>query len=267
VCHSHRFYYSKANWMEMFCRLESKHLPTGFGYPPHTYFGRLEHVIRYAIENNLVTLTREDCAAFPVPPPNEWVEQRPTLVDLWTILVSTGKVNPHWNQGLTKMAMFTFAQMRMPSVLDVAPSLDARLGCFLTHASMNPYNLLLNVLGYQHVLMKFRTMSATLKRAAALYVIHEFVRHPAFQPCLLLADSLLTQNLYTLPEKTMSKEERARLVDAITDCVQPLRRDIKAFHHARVELFKEELVAKAFEPKRVEKWLEEGGFELLEMMF
>ncbi len=267
VCHSHRNFYKKQNWLDMFCRPDSKHLPTGFGYPSSTYFGRLEETILYALENNLIVLTQEDCAAFPSPPPNEWVNPQLTLVDLWTILVKSGKVSPHWNKPLTKLAMFTFAGMRMPNVLDIAPSLDDRIGCFLNHRTLNPYNLLLNVLGCQHVLMKFKEFSSKEKSIAFAHVIQEFVRHPAYQPCLLLSTSLLTQNLYTLPEKTMSKDVRGILVDAITSVVKPEREKLKKFHHTRAELFKEELVAKAFHPKRVEKWLEEGGQELLDMMF
>ena len=35
----------------------------------------------------------------------------------------------------------------------------------------------------------------------------------------------------------------------------------------RTKRLKEEIVAKAFHPKRVERWLEEGGWELVNMMF
>lgn len=267
VCSSHRNFYTKRIWMKMFCDIHSNYCPTGFGYLPNTSLGRIEHAIRFAIENDLIVLTEEDCASLHCEPAEQWHRTLPTLVDLWTILVSTGKVNPHWHEQLTKLTLFTFAKLRDPVLADVFPSLDGKLGPFLENPYLNPHNIMINVLGFLYARLRRRRYPMEIQKDTYKYVIHEFVTHPSFKPSLLLADSFLTQKLYEIKESVLPNEHLNLLVDLIHKAVKPLRAEVKQTHHNRVEIFKEELVAKAFHPSRVERWLNEGDFALLEMMF
>lgn len=252
----------------MFFSLDSPYLPTGVGYEQTTLVGRIEAAIQYSLTNDLIVLTPADCAGIPCPPPERFhLLQAPTAVDLWTILVSTGKVNPTWNMPLTKFALFTFAQMRTPLVLDVAPSLQKRLGAFLEHPSMVPYKVLENVLAYLHCLVRHRNYPETLKEYAYQTVIHEFTDHPTFKGSLFLCNSLLTENILRIPPTIITDERRKFLIDSILTVVKGKQQDMKTFHRHHVGTFKEELVMKVFHPTKVEKWLEQGGFELLEMMF
>ncbi len=267
TCSSHKHFYNKDQWKQIFFSLESPLLPTGVGYEQTTLVGRIEAAIIYALKNNLVVLTEADCAAIQCPPPNQFNAHGPTAVDLWTILVSSGKVSPAWNMPLTKFAIFTFAKMRKPFVIDVAPSLERRLGVFLSHPVVNAHKVLENVLAYLHCLIRGNPYPESIKQAAYRFVIDEFTDHPSFRGSLFLSDTFLTENLQKLPANLITEGQRTFLIDTILTAVKGKRQTMKAFHHGRVEIFKEELVAKVFHPSRVEKWLEEGGFELLEMMF
>lgn len=251
----------------MFFSLDSPYLPTGVGYEQTTLVGRIEAAILYALANHLVVLTQADCAALPCPPPNQFIEQGPHAVDLWTILVSSGKVNPTWNMPLTKFAIFTFARMRTPFVIDVAPSLEKRLGVFLQHPSVLSHKVLENVLAYLHCLIRHKPYPESFKQGAYRLVIHEFTDHPSFKGSLFLSDACLTENLKIIPQNLITDEQRSFLIGSLLTAVHGKRKDAKDFHHNRVEIFKEELVMKVFHPTQVERWLEEGGFELLEMMF
>lgn len=251
----------------MFFSLESPFLPTGVGYEQTTLVGRIEAAILYALANCLVVLTQADCSAIPCPPPNQFNAHGPTAVDLWTILVSSGKVSPTWNMPLTKFAIFTFAKMRTPFLNDVAPSLERRLGVFLSHPLVNAHKVLENVLAYLHCLIRNKPYPESLKQEAYRLVIDEFTDHPSFKGSLFLSDSCLTENLKIVPSDLMRDEQRSFLINTLLTTVKGKRQDMKTFHHMRVEAFKEELVMKVFHPTRVERWLEEGGFELLEMMF
>ncbi len=267
TCSSHKHFYNKDQWKRMFFSLDSPFLPTGVGYEQATLVGRIETAILYALANCLVVLTQADCAAIPCPPPNQFNAHGPTAVDLWTILVSSGKVSPTWNMPLTKFAIFTFAKMRTPFLIDVAPSLERRLGVFLSHPAVYVHKVLENVLAYLHCLIGNYPCPESLKQGAYRLVVDEFTDHPSFGGSLLLSDSCLTENLNNIPKKLISDEQRAFLINIVLTAVKGKRQDMKAFHHTRVEIFKEELVMKVFHPTRVEKWLEEGGFELLDMMF
>ncbi len=268
TCSSHKHFYNKEQWKRMFFSLDSPYLPTGVGYEQTTLVGRIEAAIQYSLTNDLIVLTPADCAGIPCPPPERFhLLQAPTAVDLWTILVSTGKVNPKWNENLTKFTLFHFARMRTPAVLDVAPSLEIRLGPFLKHPAMSPHKLLGYVLSLLYLIIRNRTYSEELKQTSYQTVIDEFTDHPSYKASTFLTDSILTQNISDVPANIMPDEQKQYLKNALLKAVRGKREGFKAFHHNHVEKFKEELVMKVFHPTKVEKWLTEGGFELLDMMF
>lgn len=267
TCSSHRNFYTKANWTKLFFSLGSPFLPTGLDYPETCTVGRIQAAITFALENNLVVLTEEDCATIACPSPQRFHIHQRNAVDLWTILVRSGKVNPRWNAPLTKFAIFTFAMMRTPLVLDIAPSLQDRLGAFLHHPSLEPHKILENVLAYLFCIIRDRGYPESFKEGAYQLVIHEFTDHPSFKGSLFLANSSLTGNLDKIPSTLITKEKREFLQTLLINTVNEKRKDAKAFHHNYVETFKEELVMKVFHPTKVSRWLDEGGFELLDMMF
>jgi len=267
TCYSHRNFYSKPYWKNLFFSLDSPYLPLGVGYSKESVVGRIEAAVVYALENNLVVLTQEDCATISCPPPQQFHFQQQTAVDLWTILVRTGKVDPTWNIPLTKFCIYTFAKMRLPYLLDVAPSLDKRLGAFLECPKIEPHKFMENVIGYLSLFLAQRNYPDTIKKETIQYVIREFTEHPAFKRSLFLPSEILTQEIQRIPANLLTEEWRHYLTNIIVQDVRTKRQDVKAFHHQYVENFKEELVMKVFHPNRVEKWLEEGGFELLDMMF
>lgn len=230
--------------------------------------GRIETAVVYALENNLVVLTQEDCASIPCPPPQQFHFHQRTAVDLWTILVRTGKVDPRWNMPLTKFCIYTFAKMRLPSLLDVAPSLDKRLGGFLEYPKIEPHKVLEQVLAYLYLFIGNRNRyTDSVKKDTFEFVIREFTAHPTFKKSLFLTPDALTQEIKKIPANLITDELRTMLCESIVNNVRTKRQDVKALHHKYVETFKEELVMKVFHPRKVERWLEEGGFELLDMMF
>lgn len=267
TCSSHANFYTKANWTNLFFSLDSPYLPTGLDYPQTSLVGRIQAAIVYALENRLVVLTKEDCATISCPPPEQFYQHQRNAIDLWTILVRTGKVDPRWNLPLTKFAIFTFAMMRTPLVIDIAPPLEKRMGAFLNHPSLEVSKLLENVLAYLSVLMRARLYPEGLVEAAYQFVVNEFTEHPSFKGSLFLSDSILTENINKIPANLITPERREFLRTLIINSTKNKRQDVKAFHHNYVETFKEELVMNVFHPRKVEKWLEEGGFELLDMMF
>jgi hypothetical protein len=267
VCSSHRTFYRKDKWTALFCRLDSPFLPTGLGYPQETLLGRIETAITFALTHSLVVLTEEDCATIACPPPGRFNRARHSTVDLWTLLVQSGKVNAFWNINLTRFAIFTFAKMRTPLFFDIAPSLESRLGGFLKDETIKPYILLDYVLIYLDYLMRRQEYSEPLKVQAYKSVLHEFLEHPSFKGSLFLSDTMLTESISDMPYEFVTKENQDFLIRSITEAVAHQRAKIKMIHHNHVETFKEELVMKVFHPTKVSRWLDEGGFELLEMMF
>lgn len=268
TCHSHRNFYTKPYWKALFFSLDSPYLPIGLDYPQTSNLGRIQTAIVYALENNLVVLTQEDCASIACPSPRQFHLPQKSAVDLWTILVRTGKVRPSWNIPLTKFTIFTFARMRLPYLLDIAPTLDKRLGAFLEHPSVEPHKVLENVLGYTFLLLRTRlSLADSVKEDTFRFIIREFTEHSSFKRSLFLPPSNLTKELEKISLDLISNEWRTFLTNAIVNSVLAKRSEVKDFHHNYVEIFKEELVMKVFHPSRVEKWLEEGGFELLEMLF
>jgi hypothetical protein len=267
TCSSHKRYYDKEHWKQLFFSLDSPLLPTGLDYPQTSTPGRIQAAVQYAIENNLVVLTQEDCAEIPCPPPGRFSEIQRSAVDLWTILVRTGKVNPRWNNTLTKFTLFTFALMREPSILDIAPPLEKHLGSFLRHPNMCPQNLLMNVLAFEYLICRRKRYSEESKDFAYKFILQEFLSHEGFNDCLLLSNEVLLKNLETCPETLIPQEIKKKFQTFLTSSIAPFRKNKRAFHHEHVEKFKEELTMVVFHPDRVGTWLKEGGWDLVESMF
>jgi hypothetical protein len=62
------------------------------------------------------------------------------------------------------------------------------------------------------------------------------------------------------------EEYEEKILEQIQDAFVAVRRNFLACLRMRSGLLKQDLVAAAFHPNRVEKWLEKGGFEVVDMM-
>jgi hypothetical protein len=214
--------------------------------------GRLQKIIEYSLKSGKIVLTQEMIAGFERVPEDRWDIPHTSLVDVFTVLCGTGLVSPLWNMRLFKHCIYTAMKMRKPVFRDVWSPIDYRLGPFLT----NPFVTPLYVIG--KAFTAYRNLMQRVPDKDVYY--YEFLRecfaHPSFQSRLMMSDEIISASI-------ANKKEFEELVRR---SIGPSRRAEKRRLKAQADQIKEEMISKVWHPKNVERWLELGGWDLVEMM-
>ncbi len=271
VCHAHRNFYDKAAWLKRFASLDSPLLLTGLVFGENTMLARIEHVVEYSLNTGKIVLTEEDVAAFEYPEFGHWVRNHPiTLVDLYTVMVRTGKVNPRWNRNLLQLCFATYAKMYAWEMREMLPSLETRIGPFLRYPGEKPHELVMALLVLQRAFLECRHA-----RVPERQHIPDIMNRQLAEECFA-TEPVKHTALYSTEEWMRILQKKASSVHnynvepsmkvILTDVISQHRDDAKKEIRQRMDPLKRDLMEAAWHPRRVEAWLDAGGFELLEMM-
>jgi len=252
VCANHADFYNIRVWSRRFLRIDSIYLLQGITYDQMITIGRLQKIIEYSLKSGKIVLTQEMVAALETVPEDRWDIPHTSLVDVFTVLCGTGLVSPLWNMRLFKHCIYTAMKMRKPVFRDVWSPIDYRLGPFLT----NPFVTPVYVIGRAFTAYR-NLMQRVLDRDTYYYeFLKECFAHPSFQSGLMMSDEIISASI-------ANKKEFEELVRR---SIGPSRRAEKRRLKAQADQIKEEMISKVWHPKNVERWLELGGWDLVEMM-
>jgi hypothetical protein len=270
VCHAHRNFYEKASWLKRFASLDSPLLLTGLVFGENTMLARIEHVVEYSLNAGKIVLTKEDVAALECPDFGDWVRNHPvTLVDLYTVMVRTGKVNPRWNVNLLKLCFATYAKMYAWETRDILPSLETRIGPFLRYPGEKPHELVMMLLVLQRAFLNSRHFRAPERQHVpdlmSRQLAHEcFGVEPVKRTALYSTEEWM--NIFDKKAAAATNLNVDPVKVILTEIVPQYRNDAKMLLRGRMDPLKRDLMEAAWHPRRVEAWLNAGDFELLEMM-
>lgn len=253
----------------MFARIDSPHLLTGIGYDPNTHLGRIQHVIEYSLNEKKILLTSGDVKQFYCAETRDWFKTEPSLVDVFTVMVSTGKVSPSWNPRLTRLCLFTFARMYSWELRDMLPSLETRVAPFLQSPDVMPHEIVQLLLVFHRMILHARHEGKVGREQIPdemnSLLIHECLKYPTILFTTLLSDeewvNVLNSNL---PRDGFLIKYAPSVKKTLLPILSSHREIAKKIIREKLELIKESLMAAAWHPSRVSLWLEKGGFEFLE---
>lgn len=255
-CASHKTFFQKDVWVKRFLYAQNNEHVL-LEYPEDTSAGRLEKHVRETLASGRFSLTEQDVKNIPT---------QDTCSDVFFLLCSLPQVDPKWNKRLLLSSLNYYFNLHR--YLSESGQLD------------NPYSLhrtrIAPILNNPNM-----TFGQTLKFMLKIKQKKEYTQALAHLPVgghqsvfdalfldykgeyIWYSDEFLTSAL--VPEESTQLHEYFK-----TQVLPQLKRRAKQIRQAKrvtLDPIKEQLVAKVYHPKNVERWLNEGGWELLDMMF
>jgi hypothetical protein len=247
-------------WKHRFLNLQNKRfLLQGIDYPEESLIGRLQAVIEFSLKSENIVFTEANIAALEHVPPSKWNQPHDSLTDVFTVMCGTGKILPSWNKNILKHAVYNYFKMYNNLYLEnYVPSMEKRIGPLLADPSTNPG-------------LVFKVMSACFNRSIRM----NENGLPELAESLRQKYTKFIEEALALPQMRehllLSTEKIASYFsDENMEMFTPLlieQRDIeKERLKERMRGFKEEIAMIVWHPDNVMRWLEIGGWPLLNMM-
>lgn len=256
LCSNHQSFYDKDIWMERFViqsEMENrKYLLQGINYPEVAFNRHIQNVIEFSLTSGRIILTKED------------VEDLPCMkYDLFTVMVKTGKVNPNWSPRLYTASLHRAMKLFHPSFQGIPVDvIEPRIVPFLTSPFLkNRITILVKC-----IFLFNRILEEEPENRRADLVrrfIQDILDHPVMQDDLMLGSD------YILNLQNKNQEAWKRTIEdsGLLPILKQKQTALKAQKRARMMEHKGGIMEKVFHPDKVERWLEEGGEELVDMMF
>jgi hypothetical protein len=256
TCSSHKTFFQKDVWIKRFLYGETNDQVL-LGYPEHTSSYRLEKHVRQTLASGRFPLTEEDVKRIPA------VDR---FSDIFFLLCELPTVNPRWNKRLLIASINYY--LNLHHYLSQSGHLQ------------NPYLLhqrrMAPILNNPHM-----TFGQTLKFILKVKHMKDFTHTLQHQPVggyqtamdalfldykddyIWYSDEFLTSALVPEDSSQLRDYFKANILPKLKRRGSQIRQAKKV----RLDPIKEQLVANVYHPKKVERWLNEGGWELLDMMF
>jgi hypothetical protein len=252
TCSSHKKFYQQDYWIKNFIKGNNRDRTTVLiGYTSEdSSMYRLESHVRKILTSGKMKVTKEDVASLPCSE---------NYVDTFLILCQLPYVNPEWNKALLLRTIGYFYNLtRM-----LHPSL-ALQRMWLDPLRNNEH------MGFARTLKHMLKMKNKRQNTAALahnpdstpYVeVFQIYFTDYDQAYCWYSDEALASLI--LPQKVSPTFFETTIIPLLKQNARQLRLAKKT----AIDPIKEEIVAAVYHPRNVGRWLEEGGHELLDMMF
>lgn len=255
TCFCHKNFYDKSNWIARFLSAEAEDYPL-LGYPETLKIGRITKHVETTLSSGRIRLTKEDIKQIPA---------LDKLTDAYLILCRQPSVKPKWNKQLFLAIGHYFRLFQMGNLEDEQRFLEAyelRMAPLVENPNLSLVDLLKCM---TQVKQKFETTERLIRGN-----LHRLPFEQIFVRTLRMAsqkDSLCWYSSPYLLKVACFQGQEEFFSEEILRILRENRQQICRAKKDAIDPLKEELVANVFHPRRVEKWLNEGGFELLDMMF
>lgn len=256
LCSNHQNFYEKEIWIERFLSRNSTKFLLGIDYPEHTFTRRIQNVVEHSLNSGRIVLTKDDIKRLP---------DNRDYADIFTVMVKTGKINPTWNKRLVEHSVRVAMRGLSPHLLDLhLPVLEQRIVPFLRSPFLNDRQFYIVIVS---CLLCYRKNLEQVAAVDAVRYMENFVRELLNHP--VMEERILTGSDYIKGlARAHTEEWNTTLLDTgFLDMLRQKQTALKAQKRARMMPHKEGIVKTVFHPDKVERWLEEGGEELVDMMF
>lgn len=256
TCSSHKKFYQKDVWVKRFLcgRGDDDVL---LGYPKDSATGRLEQHVRKVLASGRFTITYEDVKAIP---------STAGFSDVFLILCEQPAVNPTWNCRLliSTIAYYYFVYRNLGEAGFLSNP-------YLLHSKhiapilRNPHMTFGQTLKF---MLKAKQMCDTTQ---TLLHLPPRAYETAFENLFLdykddyvwYSDEFLTKALCPSKEATLHNFFKAQILPKLNQRGPQIRRAKRV----AMDPLKEGIVAAVYHPRNVQRWLDAGGWPLLDMMF
>jgi hypothetical protein len=173
-------------------------------------------------------------------------------------------INPSWNLPLLGRAIRIFFGLRQPGVEDISPSFHTYFKTLLEHPLFGLEKLIPELVRNQYLFLEARPNARINFTRIWREALHEL--RPDL--CWYSEEGLIDiwgQVVNDTPTKNELKTFTTTILPAMRDNLATLKQ-WKYSRKMSMAPLKEEIVAKVYHPRHVERWLETGGWDLFDMM-
>ena len=258
LCYDHQDFYNPETW----CKNWLTHPNRGYvvlrGHQEGSAMRNLEDHIRYATQEK-------------VRVPEAFIRSIPALpkyTDLYLLLCENDYVDPTWNKNLLNQCFVEFLKRRKMVFSDYWPNIHEYFYSLLTNEHMGPTSFFFK---FFTVLYKLRKQSEINPYHADIdykKVVDEYfnpedpdIISGIFDLCCLASKEFLAK-----AARCKDEPSKQYFYTVAYPYFQAKKASVRQKCKEEGDDLKREIVEVVYHPRNVEKWLETGGWELLEMM-
>lgn len=262
LCRHHQKAFEKSDWLNRFLYHPRDSLPVLLGYAPKNRYGKLEHHIRH-VTTHYIPLTKEDAEALPA---------LPLYTDLYRLLSENPNFDPNWNVKLLYLCFREFLMRRQETFRGLWESPYVFLKPFFDHPKLGLQACLFILVNEMKKVNRSNHLAPGFRRVDFDAILDELFNQGTEEQ-LHQVYLIRKKFLYISPDYLMNvfncKDEVSKefFLQHVYPFLQQQKQEIRHRMKHSLAPIKEEIVASVYHPRHVARWLETGGWEMLDMMF
>ncbi len=218
----------------------------------------LEDHIRHATENRI-----------QIPESTfRWLPAVEKYVDVYLLLCENEYIDPLWNKELLNLSITSFMKRRKAVFFGFWPEIHKHFDSLLTNPNFGPTLFFFHFLRILVKMKKQAEIHAYYQDIEYDAIIHEFFASGNEEVLLELFDSCCLASKEYLAKAAHCKTPKLQefFYTVVYPYFQEQKRTIRQSRKQKGDDLKREIVENVYHPRNVERWLETGGWDLLEMM-
>ena len=250
TCFAHRGAFSKAAWINKYLRRNVMHNILGLDYPQTSSFGRKQKAIEDVIKSGKIVLTQED------------IEQIPDHRDMYVIFMILSRfhhINPEWNVPLLYRSLKIFVGLRRRFQRDIYPSVTQYFGELLQNPLFPPERLVGWILRVKQLCPYYDSLETSENARVEFPLI--------WNELFEMIDKRLALHSYlVIAKRVLYKPNRATLdyyLETLVPLFKELRLQWRKEQRERLWPLKEHIAEFVWHPTHVARWLDIGGWRLV----
>lgn len=261
LCFEHQDHYNQDKWIHDWITHPKRGNTVLLGHQKGSVMRNLEDHIRYATKTGKVRIPETCIRNLPA---------LPRYTGVFLLLCENDYIDPKWNKKLLRLCIAENLKRMKGVFAGFWPNIHETLHSLITNPHMG-YTLLFAF--YTEVVIK-------LAKQAKVYSYYKDIDFGYCIGHFLGPDNIDSESFGQLLELTTlaSKEFLASLAkckdeaskelyyDIVYPIIEPYKYSIRQQLKEEADDLKREIVENVYHPRNVERWLETGGWELLEMM-
>ena len=259
LCLEHQDFYNLDTWTRDILLHPMRNNIVLRGHQQGSVMGNLEDHIRYVTRERL-KLPKSFVESIPA---------QPTYTDLYLILCENDYIDPTWNSKLLNLCFVEFLKRRKMIFADFWPNIHTHFECLLTNPTMGPAVFFFKFLQIVVRLKKQSEINPYFQNIDFKAIIDEFFTPEDNDSIsdVFSMSCLASKEFLAKAAKCNDEGSKQFFYTDVYPYFQAKKAEVRKEWKKEGDDLKRELAEVVFHPRNVERWLETGGWELLEMMY
>ena len=259
LCCAHQDFYNPETWTKDWLTHPRRDNVVVLGYQKGSVMRNLEDHIRYTTKEK-IKISEEFVRLIPA---------LPKYTDLYLLLCENEYIDPLWNKKLLNLCFAEFLKRRKATFAGYWPNIHTSFRCLLENPIMGPAIFFFKFLVILLKMKKQSTINAYYQDIDYKGIMDEFFSpedetdiEDIFKSCCFASKEHLM-----FVAKCNDEVSREFFTTVVYPYFQAKKKEVRRERKEEFDDLKREIVENVYHPRNVERWLNTGGWDLLDMMF